>query len=71
MSAAFGNISRGACPVMMLSRNLPLTTGFKNAVALAQKSTDHAAERWTKEVTMELNTQADEDDKRQEDTKNS
>jgi len=32
MSAAFGNISRGACPVMMLSRNLPLTVGLANAV---------------------------------------
>lgn len=32
MSAAFGNISRGACPVMMLSRNLPLTVGLPQAV---------------------------------------
>lgn len=34
MSAAFGNISRGACPVMFLSRNLPLTVGLKSAVEI-------------------------------------
>jgi len=40
---SFGNLSRGACPVMFLSQNLPATVGLNNAVDIYLTDSTYSA----------------------------